>query len=65
MPTLIALLQGINVVGNHKLPMKELSARLSDLEQAAQRIFAIAIDRKNGMDATSSRSRINVTQNRI
>ena len=31
MTTLIALLRGINVIGNNKLPMKELSALLMDL----------------------------------
>ncbi len=31
MTTLIALLRGINVIGNNKLPMKELSALLTDM----------------------------------
>lgn len=31
MTTLIALLRGINVIGNNKLPMKELSALMTDM----------------------------------
>lgn len=31
MPTLIALLRGINVIGNYKLPMKELAALLTEM----------------------------------
>ncbi|HEX5337768.1 MAG TPA: DUF1697 domain-containing protein, partial [Gallionella sp.] len=31
MTTLIALLRGINIGGNHKLPMKELAALLTDM----------------------------------
>ncbi len=31
MSTLIALLRGINVIGNNKLPMKELAALLTDM----------------------------------
>ncbi len=44
MATFIALLRGINVVGNNKLPMKELSALLTGMGLSAKGVsFAFAI----------------------